>query len=277
MPARGATVSKKWLVASENLLDSPAGSRLISIDEGAVVTATKVSREVSGIQWRQIEFRGRTGWAREDYLEDYTDRFPDNEVLIPHQTPDEEDAAQYMNLPGESGVKHNMCGQLCAAFIMEVDIESFIAEWKVAANNYYKKALAGGRDAPTGIDSVRSMFRPSPYDAKEGEVLDFETALRDPITNRPVISPGSLKRLLETHYLVAGVRIKPGDKYAGRLSGQGIGHWVVLDKITPNGALSGAGGWVEIYNPFPNKRQEYTYDEFMRSFSGYNGIWVKRK
>jgi hypothetical protein len=61
------------------------------------------------------------------------------------------------------------------------------------------------------------------------------------------------------------------------LSGQGTGHWVVLESITPSGRASGNGGWVVIYNPFPNKRQEYSYDEFIASFHTFDGLWVKRK
>ena len=36
--------------------------------------------------------------------------------------------------------------------------------------------------------------------------------------------------------------------------------------------------WVEIYNPFPNKRQVYSYDEFIRSCNaeGWTGLWVSR-
>ena len=78
--------------------------------------------------------------------------------------------------------------------------------------------------------------------------------------------------MLEKYYLIAGVKI---DLNSGKLRGQGIGHWVVLDKIVPNGIN---GGWVELYNPFPNKRQEYSYDEFIKSCGGpsWSGVWIKR-
>ena len=79
------------------------------------------------------------------------------------------------------------------------------------------------------------------------------------------------------YHLVAGVFMRSDDHYTGKLSGQGIGHWVVLESVTPNGRASGNGGWTEIYNPFPNKRQEYSYDEFMASFRTLDGLWVKRK
>jgi hypothetical protein len=50
---------------------------------------------------------------------------------------------------------------------------------------------------------------------------------------------------------------------------------VVLDKVIPDGINR---GWVEIYNPFPNKRQMYSFNEFIKSCKaeGYTGLWVSR-
>jgi hypothetical protein len=170
-----------------------------------------------------------------------------------------------------------MCGQLCAAFITCLDIETFMTEWKAKAAVYYKLAVAGNTDMGTGIDSIQSMFRVSAYSAEPDDLILFEKGVLDPVTRRPIASAGKMQKMLETHYLIAGVRIKSTDRFTGRLSGGGTGHWVVVDKITPNGKNDGCRGWVEIYNPFPNKRQEYTFDEFMTSFAGQLGVWVKRK
>ncbi|MFN8413051.1 MAG: hypothetical protein U0Z26_11740 [Anaerolineales bacterium] len=269
--------SRKWNTALNELRDTPTGARLFPIEQGAVLTVTDNVENVNAIQWRQVQYKNRVGWARESMLDNYSDRYPENEVVIPHPTPQEDDAAQYMFLPTESGVKHNMCGQLCAAFIIKIDIESFVADWKIKANPYYRISISGPVDRPTGIDSIASMFLVSPYNAQPGDISSFQSHMQDPLTNRLLVSPGRMKKMLETHYLLAGVRIKQGDKFTGRLSGQGIGHWVVVDKVTPNGRLSGNGGWVEIYNPFPNKRQEYSYEEFINSFAGFSGLWIKRK
>ena len=170
-----------------------------------------------------------------------------------------------------------MCGQLCAAYIMKTDIESFVSNWKLAAKRFYEISIAGRTDNGTGIDSLESMFKAFPYNSEPGDVFRFDFAMKDPITGFVVVSPGRMQKVLETHYLVAGVRIKQSDKLTGRLSGQGLGHWIVVDKIFPNGRHSGNGGWVEIYNPYPNRRQEYSYDEFIQAFNGYLGLLVKRK
>jgi len=55
----------------------------------------------------------------------------------------------------------------------------------------------------------------------------------------------------------------------------GVGHWVVLDKITPYGVNRAQ---VEIYNPYPNRREEYSYADFIRSCAPtYTGLWVNRE
>lgn len=269
----GGATSKKWNTAVNDFADTPGGKKIMAINPGIVLSVTGQLETVNGLKWRQVKYKNKLGWTRDSALDDYADRFPESEVFIPNPTPDEDDAAQYMYLLGENGEKNNMCGQLCAAFIIKVDIETFVDDWKVKANNFYKLAIAGNADNATGIDSLVSMFKVAPYNAQPGDVFRFEIPMKDPITNRVVVSPGRIENMLKTHYLVAGVRIKP----TGKLSGGGLGHWVVLDAITPNGRLSGNGGWVEIYNPFVNKRQEYSYEEFMISFAGFLGLWVKRK
>jgi len=277
-PAAVAEVTtKKWVVKADDFTDAPGGKKTLAVDRGAVVEFTGAKDQKNGVEWAQIKYKGTTAWAPNAALEDFRDHFQDHEVVIQRPTPDEDDAAQYMFLPGENGIKNNMCGQLCAAFITCLDIETFMLEWKAKAAVYYKLAVAGNTDMGTGIDSIQSMFRVAPYSAEPGDVISFGQGMIDPVTRRPVISAGRMQKMLKEYYLVAGVRIKSTDKFTGRLSGGGTGHWVVVDKITPNGKNDGCLGWVELYNPFPNKRQEYTFDEFMTSFAGQLGVWVKRK
>ncbi|MCJ7431940.1 MAG: hypothetical protein MUO77_00480 [Anaerolineales bacterium] len=273
------TAFKKWCVASAEIKDDPGGVKIFDADEGIVVEPTPTPQRLDnqGMKWSEVKFRGRTAWIRETALDDLIDRFPDGDVKIPNATPDENDAAQYMFLEEESGVKNNMCGQLCASFIIGVDIESFVKDWKNKATQYYKLAIAGAADKPTGLDSLQSMFRVAPYEAQPADIMSFNAGLKDPIIGRTIVSPGRIKEKLLDYHLVAGVFMRRDDHYTGKLSGQGIGHWVVLESITPNGRAGGNGGWVEIYNPFPNKRQEYSYDEFMASFRTLDGLWVKRK
>jgi hypothetical protein len=273
------TALKKWCVASAEIKDDPGGVKIFDADEGAIVEPTPTPQRLDnqGMKWSEVKFRGRSAWVRETVLEDLIDRFPDGDVKIPNATPDEYDAAQYMFLEGESGIKNNMCGQLCASFIIGLDIESFVKDWKNKAAQFYKRAIAGEVDKPTGQDSLQSMFLVAPYNAQPADIMTFNNGLKDPITGRTIVSPGRIKEKLLEYHLVAGVFIRSDDHHTGKLSGQGTGHWVVLESVTPNGRASGNGGWAEIYNPFPNKRQEYSYDEFMASFRTLDGLWVKRK
>lgn len=260
---------KKWCIGQAVFRESPNGTRILDIPPGAIVewTGSQVPTQGNGYEmlWSEVVFRGRAAWVADGLLEDYVEKYPE-EVLIPHPTPETGDAAQYMLLDGR--VKYNMCGELCASFIGGDDIETFLAKWKQVSPHYYKWAVQGENDNPTGLDALESML--SVY-GHTFPLMRFQAGLSDPGIGYK-LSPGRLRRRLETHYLIAGVDI---DAYSGKLRGQGVGHWVVVDRIEPNGVN---GGWVQLYNPFPNRRQDYSYDEFLNA-SGPNrtGLWVRRR
>ncbi|MGE5249099.1 MAG: hypothetical protein ACM3QS_02700, partial [Bacteroidota bacterium] len=249
--------SKKWCIGQAPLRDGPNGVRLFDIPPAAMVEATgrQQNSPINGsdVLWSEIEYRGRSGWVYDGYLEDYVDRFPPDEVLIQHPTPDPNDAAQYMIWEGR--VKYNMCGELSAAWIGGDDIETFLKKWRKAAPGYYKWALFGDSDKPTGVDALESMLSVYGYPFP---MLRAQTGLTDPFIGLR-ITPGRIQRMLQRHFLIAGVKI---DRNNGRLRGEGVGHWVVVDKVTPQGINAGL---VELYNSFPNQREEYSYDEFLNS------------
>ena len=260
---------KKWCIGLAPLREEPAGQKVLEIPPEAVLQATgrQQPARVNGqdMLWSEVVYRDWSGWVYDGYLEDYLEKYPDMEVVIPHPTPDPNDAAQYMILEGD--VKYNMCGELCAAFIGGDDIETFVEKWKNVSPAYYKWALLGDHDKPTGIDALESMLAVYGYPFP---MLRFEGGLTDPVIGYR-LSPGRIRKLLETHFLIAGVKI---DRITGRLRGQGVGHWVVIDKMIPEGVNA---GWVEVYNPSPNRREEYSYDEFLNSAGPYKmGLWVSR-
>jgi hypothetical protein len=94
-----------------------------------------------------------------------------------------------------------------------------------------------------------------------------------------------MAKMLKTHYLIAGVGI---ESLKGRLKtgSNAIRHWVVVERITPAGKqyqnkyFGGNRGWVELYNPFMNVIEEYSYREFTTSMhetgADWYGLWVKR-
>jgi hypothetical protein len=262
--------SKKWCIGLTAFRDGPGGKKILDILPGVVVDIT--GRKERGkvkehdVTWTEIVYKGKTAWVNDTYLEDYVEKFKKEEVLIPHPTTEPNDAAQYMLLDGR--VKYNMCGELCAAFIGGEDIETFLAKWEVVSPYFYKWALSGTSDKPTGIDALESMLAVYGY---KFPMLRFEAGLTDPVAGFK-ISPRRLQKMLFTHYLIAAVHI---DNITGKLRGQGVGHWIVLDKIQPYGVN---GGWIELYNPFPNRRQEYSYDEFINSAGPtWTGLWARRK
>jgi hypothetical protein len=261
----------KWCIWTVPFLKDPGGARILDISLGALVDVTgeQVATHDSGreLTWSRVNYRGQSGWIYDGYLEDYVQKFPNGEVKIAHPTPDPFDAAQYMLIDGR--VKHNVCGELCVAFVTGDDIETFLKKWRDASPHFYDWALGEDSDKTLGVDALSSMVGIyAQFDAS----LRFDDGLRDSYMGFKV-SPGRLKKMLEKYYLIIAVHI---DMISGRLRGEGLNHWVVLDKVSPNGIN---GGWVELYNPFPNRREEYSYDEFMRSVGPFssNGLWVPRR
>jgi hypothetical protein len=262
---------QKWCIWYTPLRDTPNGLKVTEIPLGNVIALTGneqvVTTDSIEATWVEVKYKDYTGWVYNRYLENLVEKFPKFEVHIPNPTADPNDAAQYMLLDGK--VKYNMCGELCVAFIGKDDIETFVEKWKEISPAYHKWALFGSHDKPTGLDALDSMLLVYGYPSPN---LRFKEGLTDPLMGFK-ISPGRLKNMLEDNYLIAGVHI---DGVSGKLRGQGVGHWIVLDKIIPSGIN---GGWVLIYNPFTNKKQEYSYDEFINSCGGpsWTGLWVKRR
>jgi hypothetical protein len=270
-------MSQKWVIDRGALRAAPNGGRLLDIPAGTIVTPTgnEQTLTVSGRQtmWAEIAFNGRNGWVNAAYLEDYLEKFA-SEVTIAAPTPDPNDAAQYIFVEGH--VKHNLCGEFCVAFIVGDSIDNALAKWKQALPDAYRKTIGGQADNPTGIGTLEGILNLYGFSRQQGHIFDFKTGLTDPLIGYQP-SPGRFAKMLQTHALIAGVNIDSG---TGRLRGSGVGHWVVLDKVTPVGKNGGNGGWAELYNPFPNRREEYSYDEFTSSCGGvdnWNGAWVQRK
>jgi len=272
-------MSQKWCIAHKIPLQDENGNKVYEIPLGAVSEYTGRQRTVNGVLWSEIAREGKSGWINDAYLEDYSEMYPNFEVEITEATPATptlDDAAQYLLLEGN--VKYNLCGEFCVAFIVRKTIGALLMDWKANFPEIYRNKLSGQNDQKTGPGDLETMLSPYGYSVQKKNIMSLNAGLTDPVISfLPAASPGRFKRLLETHYLIAGVKI---DTTTGKLRGQGAGHWVVLDKISPVGtAISGNGGWVEIYNPFPNRREEYSYAEFTTSMGlpgTWLGLWVKR-
>jgi len=264
---------QKWCIKATPLYEKPGGRRQnVFLSVNRIYDLTGNQQVFSGKPWTEIKFVDRNqiprqGWIQDVYLEDYADD-PNSqgfEVFIAHPTPDSTDAAQYMKWENDARYV-NMCGELCVAFIAGDDIETFLTKWKQMPSTFYSRIIP--KDIPTGPDEVNNMLKVYGYPDKN---ITFQAGLTDADTGLRK-SPGRFQKMLATHYLIAAVRI---DSIAGNIGEGKVGHWVVLDKVNSDGINR---GWVEVYNPFPNKRQVYSFDEFLRSCEaeGMTGLWVSR-
>jgi hypothetical protein len=68
--------------------------------------------------------------------------------------------------------------------------------------------------------------------------------------------------LAANYHMILGVNI---DRVAGTLRGSGVGHWICLEKVIPDGI---GRGWVEFYNPFPNQIQRESWSTLVASTGG---------
>jgi len=145
-------------------------------------------------------------------------------------------------------------------------IDKVLQYWKMVQPDLYNSILGSGNNKPTGMDDLLTILKAYGYNNKgDYGVGGLES------------SPGRSAAKLNMYYLIAGVKIDTGKK--GRLKnklGDGVDHWVVVTEINPVGTMVGGnGGWVKLYNPYSNVIEEYSYKEFMESFSGA-GLWIMR-
>lgn len=288
-------VAKKWCYASLTPFNaSPNGAKRFDLPQGAVVEPTGQQQHLSvnakDSLWTEVQYTGadgvvKTGWVNDAWLDEYIEQFPDPEVQIPNPTPEPTDAPQYMLVEGKT--KFNMCGELCIAFVVREDIESVLAKWRTAAPSFYNSILAGDRDKPTGAEDLRSILTAYGYTTDNGNLVSFRAGLTDPLIGfQP--SQGRIGTMLQTHFLVAMATINGRGKLINKnddtstkkgknkpVAEKGILHWVVVDKVMPNGMNAGR---VELYNPYHNRRQEYSFTEFIKSCNSpsWPGWWVKR-
>jgi hypothetical protein len=263
---------QKWCIKVTPLYEKPGGKKQnVLLSEKRLYDVTGNQQMFLGKPWTEIKFVDkdgiqRQGWIQDVYLEEYVDDPVSRgfEVHIPNPTPDSTDAAQYMRWERDARYT-NMCGELCVAFIAGEDIETFLTKWKEMKGSQYKAIIPF--DIPTGAPVVNNMLKVYGY---PDNYITFQAGLGG--NNDMLYTPGRFQKMLATHYLIAAVRI---DSVAGNIGEGPIGHWVVLDKVIPDGINR---GWVEIYNPFPNKRQNYSFDEFIKSCKAesYTGLWVSR-
>jgi hypothetical protein len=263
---------EKWVVRYSPVYKFPGREWLIDLPMGTLVKTTGktqdlIYRNVPTV-WEEIiiTFAPRTwqGWIYSAFLEAYVEEYP-SAVEIEHPTVNPQDAAQYTTWRGQ--IQYNLCGELCVAYIVEKSIETLLTEWEAKAPAAYKSVFVNGAARTTGIYDLESILKIYGYPVP---LQTYAEGLRDPVIAQTLITPGRLAKKLKTHYAIVGVSI---DAATGNLKTFGTAHWVVVERCIPDGDNH---GWVELYNPFPNRTQIYSWMEFTSS-AMLRGAWIQRK
>lgn len=187
--------------------------------------------------------------------------YPSNVLKIPNATPETKDAAQYMFYKGRK--QFNLCGEFCVAYSMQDDtasnnIDEYLAYWEAKDIKWFKTLFNNGLARTTGIYDLEKMISAYGYTTPLKRFADIKT------------TPLAISTVLDYFQAIVGVRI---DNH-GYLVGNGIPHWVVLEKINVIDELHAI---VDIYNPFTNAMEPYTWRELMTSTGSYKyGTWIPR-
>lgn len=182
-------------------------------------------------------------------------------LKIPNATSDEKDAAQYMFRHGRK--QYNLCGEFCVAYIAQDvahtdNIDDFLDYWQSKNLTLYQSLFKNGLARTTGIYDLERLL---------GEYDYPLPCLR--FSNVPV-TPIAIYEMLKNYQAIVGVQID----YTGYLVGRGIPHWIVIESIEISDSNHAI---INIYNPFDNLINPYSWRELMTSTGAYkHGIWVKR-
>lgn len=180
-------------------------------------------------------------------------------LTIPNATPLESDAAQYMIYKGVK--QYNLCGQFCVAYCMRFraatdNIDDYFNIWEITSLKWWQTIFKNRLARTTGIYDLEMMLKP--YGATTRKWSEVP------------VKPEYFKDMLIRHQVIAGVKID----HTGYLVGGGIPHWVVLDGIE---IVDKNHSILDIYNPYTNLVEKYSWREFMTSTGSYKqGIWVAR-
>jgi hypothetical protein len=258
-----------WVNNYASLYSNPSRvQRLCYLNVGSLVEPTGASQTVNGNVFVEVTYTTTSaplkGWVYGPFVEELVYEFPPFAVPTTTQTPNPNDAAQDIIFQGN--VQFNLCGEFCVAFIAGDSIEHFLEQWQPKAPSFFNRIFYGGVSRPTGAPDVQSML--AVY-GMTGEYLSG--MLTDPIKNGVLLTPGRMATLSEKYHMIMGVKI---DRIAGTLRGSGVGHWVCIEKIIPDGVNR---GWVEFYNPFSNQIQRESWSTLVASMGGQPyGLAVKR-
>lgn len=213
----------------------------------------------------EVFHNGKRGWIAETLAEPYNQGLPKDCIKIDNQTPDLKDFEQYFLFRGLKQV--NACGELCICFALGLTMADFMNTWEVTSPKLFKQIMGTAmRMSGTYKTDLAQMCEAYAVDTEY-----LETMTLDPYLKRSRYTPGLLQYLAEKGYPIVGCKM---DANTGRLRGSGIGHWVLITKVIPE---RNGYGIVELYNPAPNRIEQYSWQEFIATAPQPTGIWIPKE
>ena len=188
--------------------------------------------------------------------------YPDKVLQVPSETPIQTDAAQYMIRHGKK--QYNLCGEFCVTYCVadernSKDVDSFLNFFESNDLKWYQAIFKGGLGRTTGIYDLERMLA----------MFGFKVPMKP--FSKIVMNPLVVEDLLLDFQAIIGVQID----HSGYLVGKGIPHWVVLERCV---VIDEIHVIVDIYNPYTNAIEPYTWREVMLSTGSYKqGIWIPRE
>ena len=264
-----------WITNYAALYYDDLRTRQMYLSIGSKVTLTGVSRwgELNGraLRFQQVKYTDSKGehggWVYDAYIEPLRISLPQNIIQLGTQTPNPQDANQYTVYNGTT--QYNLCGPLAVAYCTgwRDDLTKLLDKWKAEKPAAWKRIFGGGAGRGTDLGDLDAMF--AEWEGYPSVMPRLSVALHDPLKGGPLVTPGRVGELLTRNRLIISCRI---DSITGRLRGQGVLHWVVLEAVLPEGM----GGLVHLYNPFTNGMEIYSWCELIASIGQPYGVVVER-
>lgn len=259
----------KWVngFAPMLVLPTPRSRKLLDLPERSLVEATGMIvplDDMSKPRYELVYFRTDrkeyTGWMYSGWLEEYIESLPKDCIEIPDQTPDPRDAEQFFYWLGVRQV--NICGEACAAYLLGITLKELLEFWREHKPSVWRSVFNGSFFRGTNDVELISIF-----EAYAQPAVRLTDAMKDPLQGRSRYTMSQLKELIHSGDVIASVSINN----AGRLKPSGALHWVVVTAVTPERA---GYGFVELYNPYPNRIERYSWDEFIVSARAPYGVYI---
>jgi hypothetical protein len=249
--------------------------KLRDCSEGTVFVFTEQTTEY---QNRLYKFVTRTlengqelsGWMYAGYLDEYLENLPRNVVVIDNATENPNDAWQYADWFGQK--QTNLCGQICAARVLGIDLKDILAEWQQDAPKNFESVFnlfSSKKARGTGIPDLQNLF--SVFDKIAIPLADvFKDAnIPSRAKNAPYM-PTKTHEIIRNYDVIAGCHI---NNNTGVLQASGTLHWVVLESVHLDRWKMGAVG---IFNPFMNSIEYYSWREWIASAGYPYGVAIKK-